>query len=209
MSDTIKDYSMISTEEGDGYINPMLLIQIYPSNTNTLIKRKYTKIYDIVALLSGMINIVHFAIGVLCYYINLLSQKFFLFRMTFHTHIRSTRNYKSSFSINNSTNKLNTIIKGKELSETTASMTINNFLSNKSLSVIPRTSFDNNKIQKISLSTMNNNKQILLNTIFCCSYSSRSRYLFSKYGYQFIKQRYDVSSYNKLYNDFLFIKDAK
>ena len=114
VSDTIKDYSMISTEEGDGYLNPMLLIQIYPSNTNTLIKRKYMKIYDIVALLSGMINIVHFAIGVLCYYINLLSQKFFLFRMTFHTHIRNTRNYKSSFSINNSTNKLNTIIKGKE-----------------------------------------------------------------------------------------------
>ncbi len=87
-------------------------------------------------------------------------------------------------------------------------MTFNNFMSsNKSLSVIHRTSFEtsNNKIQKLSLSSLNN-KQILINTLFCCSYSSKSRYMFSKYGYKFIKQRYDVSSYNKLYNDFLFIK---
>ena len=197
VSETITDDTFIYEEEGDGYINNMLLIQIFPSDTSTLIKRKYTKIYDIVALLSGLINIVHFVIGVIRYYINLLSQKLFLFRMTFHTNIRNTWDYNSSVSINNSTNKLNTIIKGKELSETTAaSMTFNNFMSsNKSLSVIHRTSFEtsNNKIQKLSLSSLNN-KQILINTLFCCSYSSKSRYMFSKYGYKFIKQRYDVSS---------------
>lgn len=72
------------------FTSPLLTFQIIGSSTSTLITRKYTKLFELLAVLSGFVNVVHFIIGVLCFYINLLSQNFFLFQMTFDTNMNQS-----------------------------------------------------------------------------------------------------------------------
>ena len=88
------------------------------------------------------------------------------------------------------------------------SLTFNNFLNNsKNLSPI-------NKVPTISSQTKqadNKNDQKInwkLRITACCLFtvSSHKKNLFLTYGYEFMRKRFDKSAYNKLYNEFLFLK---
>lgn len=191
-------------------IHPLFSVTIKGSKKETIISRKYMKIPEILAIVCGVVNIARFIAGMICEFLNILEQSFFLYHAIFskdpnlfHSYLfQDKKNFTPPTMIRNKPIFDGPLQKNKSLS-----------MSGSKLSLDQVGLKDSWVFGKASTASSNNrfhhkypkysSKQFL--TFLCPSYFKNDN-SFKKYGENFIKKRFDVLTYNNIIKELCLIK---
>lgn len=163
-------------------------------------RRTYLNLSDIIAVGSGIFNIIRLFIAIFCFFINLIEQKLFLFQMIFDTKTNNTNTKMAHSNIISSLQKINTINSKIEKLN-------NNYINlskQPSNIVFINDSFMSLSTKMDSFNIKKKNNNIKKHTLFC---PFRTFNKFKRFGKSYIERKFDVSSYHKLLKEFMIVKN--
>ena len=192
-------------------IHPLFSVAIKGSKKETIISRKYMKIPEILAIVCGVVNIARFIAGMVCEFLNILEQSFFLYHVIFskdpilfHSYLFQDKkqNFTPPTMIRNKPIFDGPLQKNKRLSMSGSKLSLDQ-VGLKDSWVFGKTSTANSNNRFHQEYPKYSSKQFL--AFLCHSYFKNDN-SFKKYGENFIKKRFDVLTYNNIIKELCLIK---
>lgn len=193
-------------------VHPLYSITIKGSKKETIISRKYMKIPEILAVSCSILNIARFILGIICEFLNILEQSFFLYHVVFTKDPSLFNSYlfqdkKKGFTpptmIRNKPIFDGAYQKNKSLSMTGSKISLDQIGLKDSWGFWKPNSTNHKSLIQNKYSNYSSKKFLA----FLCPFSYKNdNNSFKKYGEDFIKKRFDVLTYNNIVKDFSQLK---
>ena len=200
---SISEFVYLNGFEEGQKANSLYTLSLVGSKKVKMMTRTYKKVTDIMAIISGIVSLVKIVVWAISFYFNILEQYYSLFTMTFDINVKTAQfnsKKKSPTKIKMTTSpkfdaKVNNYVN-------TSKVTSNNQANDSTLTNIKMCDSIKASFLKKKNTNGHYNKQRF--TLWC--FLSKKQNLFVRYALSYIKNRFDITNYNKTLFDIDFLK---